>query len=116
MGKWCQQTHAEFIKDPEKQFLLPLIFYIDETDTDVFQRHPLEPLMFTLGILCNFLREKSSAWRRHAGFIPKVSQRVPEKQWVNDWDRWNWERWKRHWPNFTVSEVLQNFTTKLHRG
>jgi hypothetical protein len=72
--KWCQQTHAEFIKDPEKQFvLLPLIFYIDETDIDVFQRHPLKPLMFTLGILCNFPQEKSSAWR-HAGFIPKASK------------------------------------------
>jgi hypothetical protein len=29
--------------------------------------------MFTLGILRNFLQEKSSAWR-HAGFIPKVSK------------------------------------------
>ncbi len=71
--KWHQQTYAEFIKDPEKQFLLPLIFYIDETGTDVFQRYPLEPLMFTFGILRNFLREKSSAWR-HAGFLPKVSK------------------------------------------
>jgi hypothetical protein len=71
--EWYQQTYQKFIKDPEKQFLLPLIFYIDETGTDVFQRYPLEPLMFTLGIFRNFLREKSSAWR-HAGFIPKVSK------------------------------------------
>ncbi len=27
--EWYQQTYAEFIKDPETQFLLPLIFYID---------------------------------------------------------------------------------------
>jgi hypothetical protein len=88
--KWHQQTYAEFIKDPEKQFLLPLIFYIDETGTDVFQRCPLEPLMFTLGILPNFLREKSSAWRRHAGFIPKVSQRVPEKHCSSATTAWQW--------------------------
>jgi hypothetical protein len=69
--RWYRDTHAEFIKDPKKQFLLPLIFYIDETGTDVFQRYPLEPLMFTLGILRNFVRERSSSWR-HAGFIPKV--------------------------------------------
>jgi hypothetical protein len=42
----------------EKHFLLPLTFYIDETGTDVFQRHPLEPLMFTLGILRNFLEAR----------------------------------------------------------
>jgi hypothetical protein len=70
--KWYKQTYAEFVKDPQKQFLLPLIFYIDETGTDVFQRYPLEPLIFTSGILRNFfIRERSSSWR-HAGFIPKV--------------------------------------------
>jgi hypothetical protein len=35
--EWCKQTHAECIKDPQKQFLLPFIFYIDETGTNVFQ-------------------------------------------------------------------------------
>jgi hypothetical protein len=58
--KWYKQTYAEFVKDPQKQILLPLIFYIDETGTDVFQQYPLEPLMFTLGILRNFIRERSS--------------------------------------------------------
>jgi hypothetical protein len=71
--EWYQQTYAEFIQDPQTQFLLPLIFYIDETGTDVFQRYPLEPLMFTVGILRNFIRERSSSWR-HAGFIPKVAK------------------------------------------
>jgi hypothetical protein len=71
--KWYKQTYTEFVKDPQKQFLLPLIFYIDETGTDVFQRYPLEPLMFTFGILRNFIRERSSSWR-HAGFIPKVAK------------------------------------------
>ena len=27
--KWYKQTYTEFVKDPQKQFLLPLIFYID---------------------------------------------------------------------------------------
>jgi hypothetical protein len=71
--EWYQLTYTEFITDPQKQFLLPLIFYIDETGTDVFQRYPLEPLMFTVGILRNFIRERSSSWR-HAGFIPKVAK------------------------------------------
>jgi hypothetical protein len=71
--KWYKQTYADFVNDPQKQFLLPLIFYIDETGTGVFQRYPLEPLMFTLGILRNFIRERSSSWR-HASFIPKVAK------------------------------------------
>jgi len=71
--EWYQRTYQEFIKDPKKQFLLPLIFYVDETGTDVFQRYPLEPLMFTFAILRNFIRERSSSWR-HAGFIPKVAK------------------------------------------
>jgi hypothetical protein len=73
--EWCQQTYAEFIKDPKnKQHVLPLMFYIDETGPDVFQRCPLEPLMFTLGILHSFLWGESSAWR-HAGFIPNVEDK-----------------------------------------
>ena len=71
--KWYEETYAEFVTDPQRQFLLPLIFYIDETGTDVFQRYPLEPLMFTFGILRNSIRERSSSWR-HAGFIPKVAK------------------------------------------
>jgi hypothetical protein len=71
--KWYKQTYAEFVTDPQKKLLLPLLFYIDETGTDVFQRYPLEPLMFTLGILRNFIPERSSSWR-HAGFIPKVAK------------------------------------------
>ncbi len=60
------------MKDHDLQFLLPLIFYIDETGTDAFQRYPLEPLMFTFAVIRRHMREKSGAWR-HAGFVPKVS-------------------------------------------
>jgi hypothetical protein len=70
---WYKETYKEYITAPTKQFLLPLIFYIDETGTDVYQRYPLEPLMFTFGILRNAVREKSSSWR-HAGFVPKVGK------------------------------------------
>jgi hypothetical protein len=58
--EWHKQTCAEFINDPEKQFLLPLAFCIDEIGTVLFQRHPLEPLMFTLGILRNLATSHQS--------------------------------------------------------
>jgi hypothetical protein len=71
-SRWYSNTHQNFVKDHLNQFLMPLIFYIDETGTDAFQRYPLEPLMFTFALIRRHAREKSSAWR-HAGFVPKVS-------------------------------------------
>jgi hypothetical protein len=71
-SRWYQETHSEFVSDHDLEFLLPLIFYIDETGTDAFQRYPLEPLMFTFAIIRRHMREKSSSWR-HAGFVPKVT-------------------------------------------
>jgi hypothetical protein len=69
---WYRTTDQEFVNDHDLEFLLPLIFYIDETGTDAFQRYPLEPLMFTFALIRRHMREKSGAWR-HAGFVPKVS-------------------------------------------
>jgi hypothetical protein len=71
-SKWHRTTDQQFVKDHDLEFLLPLMFYIDETGTDAFQRHPLEPLMFTLALIRRHMREKAGAWR-HAGFVPKVS-------------------------------------------
>jgi hypothetical protein len=71
-SKWYHSTDQQFVKDHDQEFLLPLIFYIDETGTDAFQRYPLEPLMFTFAVIRRHMREKSGSWR-HAGFVPKVS-------------------------------------------
>jgi hypothetical protein len=72
-SNWCRSTDQEFVTDHDLEFLLPLIFCIDETGTDAFQRHQLELLMFTFALICRHMREKLSAWR-HAGFIPKVKE------------------------------------------
>jgi hypothetical protein len=75
---WYRSTHQSFVNNHDLdntnhdfEVLMPLIFYIDETGTDAFQRYPLEPLMFTFAIIRRHMREKSSSWR-HAGFVPKV--------------------------------------------
>jgi hypothetical protein len=36
-SRWYRSTDKESIKDHDLEFLLPLVFYIDETGTDVFQ-------------------------------------------------------------------------------
>jgi hypothetical protein len=68
-GKWYARTYAELQVNPKYDWLFPLIFYIDKTGTDVMQRFPLEPLMFTTTVLKRSVREKASAWR-HLGFMP----------------------------------------------
>ena len=72
-SRWHQTTDQQFVKDHDLEFLLPLMLHTDETGTDAFQRHPLEPLMFTLALIRRHMREKAGAWR-HAGFVPKVSE------------------------------------------
>jgi hypothetical protein len=70
-SKWHRTTDQEFANDHDLKFLLPLMFHINQTGTDAFQRHPLEPLMFTFALICKHMREKAGAWR-HAGFVPKA--------------------------------------------
>ena len=68
-SQWYHDTYTMKIDDPNKQFLVPLIFYTDKTGTDMYQRFPLEPLMFSTAILSNKARESAEAWR-HLSFIP----------------------------------------------
>jgi hypothetical protein len=50
-GSWYQNAYNHLIKDPNNEFLLPLILYIDKTGTDALQRHSLEPITFTTSII-----------------------------------------------------------------
>jgi hypothetical protein len=72
-SRWFRSTAQAFVQVRNEEFLLPLIFYIDETGTDANQRYPLEPLMFTFAVIRRHMREKASSWR-HAGFVPKISR------------------------------------------
>ena len=42
-GEWYSHTYPMKVKDPSREFLMPLILYGDKTGTDVNQRYPLEP-------------------------------------------------------------------------
>jgi len=69
---WAIETF-ESLEDfnPLTDFFLPLILYGDKTGTDVNQRYPLEPWMFTTAILRKAFREMSDLWR-HLGFLPSL--------------------------------------------
>jgi Plavaka transposase len=68
-GGWYNRTYDHLITTPHLDVLMPIIFYIDKTGTDVMQRFPLEPLMFTTTLFKHEIREKASSWR-HLGFVP----------------------------------------------
>lgn len=77
-ARWYAKTYENIISDPENEFLLPLIFYIDKTHIDVFGRLTLEPLQFTLGIFKRKLRNLPKAWRV-LGYITDSSKSSSQK-------------------------------------
>jgi hypothetical protein len=61
--------------DPDNDFFLPLVLYRDKTGTNINQRYPLEPWMFTMPVLCRHVREKANSWH-HLGFIPSLDNAI----------------------------------------
>jgi hypothetical protein len=55
--------------DPDQDYFLAMQMYGDKTGTDVKQRYPLEPWMFTLAVLRLSERQDLKNWQ-HLGFIP----------------------------------------------
>jgi hypothetical protein len=72
-GSWYSSTVAALkrIGKNSRQFLIPIIIYMDKTGTDANQRHSLELVLFTLGVFSRKLRHQTRAWRL-LGFIPDL--------------------------------------------
>ena len=70
-GSWYNEAYAHLIDDPDNEFLLPIIFYVDKTGTDIMQRHGLEPLLFTTSIISLKARQDVRCWRT-LGLIPDL--------------------------------------------
>ena len=67
-GQCYRKTYNELIRDPGKEVLLPIIFYMDSAVTGTDSNLPIEALQFTLGIFDSHTRDKAYAWR-DIGFI-----------------------------------------------
>ena len=55
-------------------FQIGIQLYLDKTGIDQYQKHTLEPVMFTLTLFKEELRNKSYAWK-HLGFIPSLQNK-----------------------------------------
>lgn len=64
------QTYKQLIKDPTKEVLLPVLFYMDGAVTGQYDHLPIEILKFTLGIFKSGTRNKLHAWR-NLGYVAK---------------------------------------------
>ncbi len=72
-GRSYIKTYRKLITDPNKQILLPVIFYIDAANTGQFADLPITALKFSLGIFNRKARDKDYCWRI-LGYIPAITK------------------------------------------
>ena len=72
-GRAYTETHRKLITKPNKQVLLPVIFYIDGANTGQFSDLPITAVKFTFGIFKRKSRDKNHFWRT-LGYVPDVSK------------------------------------------
>ena len=70
-GRAYTATYHRLVKNPGKQVLLPVIFYIDGTNTGQFTDLPVTAVKFSLGIFTRKACDKHYCWRT-LGYIPAV--------------------------------------------
>ena len=70
-GYAFQNGIANYIKFPELEEYMPIVFWIDKTHTDVHGRLKLEPLMMTLGVFNRKTRNNPMAWRT-LGYVTDI--------------------------------------------
>jgi len=72
-GKAYKESYRKYINQPDRQVLLPVIFYIDGAATAQFSDLPITALKFTLGIFNRKARARPHMWRT-LGYVPNYSQ------------------------------------------
>jgi len=70
-GKVYTETYKKLITKPDKQILLPVIFYINGAATGHFVDLNITAVKFTFGIFNRKAREKNHMWHT-LGYIPEV--------------------------------------------
>ena len=78
-GWWHKETSLDICTHPNRDILLPLVFFIDGTVLDKLGKLSVEPVSFTLGILNRKTRNLPQAWRT-LGYIEDFSNIVRANQ------------------------------------
>lgn len=67
-GLAYRETYKKLITNPQRQMLVPIVFYIDGAVTGQFDKLQVESLKMSLGILKRKTREKGYAWREQGKY------------------------------------------------
>ena len=70
-GSWYQRTVRSPDFDPRREFMIPLIGYIDATGTDAYSRFKLEPFLISFTIFKPNVLGKAQSWRL-LGMVPDL--------------------------------------------
>ena len=77
------KTNEDIIHDRDKELLVPLIVYLDETFLDTFSKLVLHPVVITLGLFNRSTRNLSMSWRS-IGYLPNFDESFGSKQYTAD--------------------------------
>src|SRR5688572_26949880 len=80
-GSWYEQAYKTMVKDPDKDFLLPIIFAMDKTTISSTARMSVYAVMFTTSLFDYSTRNKAQAWRP-LGYIPIEKNFHSSAQWT----------------------------------
>ena len=62
-GSWYRHAYQTLITNPNKQFLIPIILYIDKTVVSEKSQFSSHPVMFTIAIFDRKTRNQHNAWK-----------------------------------------------------
>src|SRR6476660_3417951 len=79
-GSWYEQAYKTMVKNPNKDFLLPIIFAMDKTTISSTARMSVHAVMFTTTLFDYKTRNKACAWRP-LGYIPIEKNSNSSAQW-----------------------------------
>jgi len=89
------QSFQQSVQTIRKAVPVPLIFFIDGTAIDRACRHSQTPVMMTLGIFNQSLRNKSVAWR-NVGFVKNNVKEQYSQQQIDAASRLIWKYPRNH--------------------
>ncbi len=79
-GLWYENAYTMMVEDPNKNFLLPIIFAMDKTTTSSTACMSIYAVMFTTTIFDYKTRNKAHAWQP-LGYIPIEKKFHSSAQW-----------------------------------
>ncbi len=113
-ASWYQNAYHHMIVDPDNEFLMPIILYLDKTGTDILQRNGLEPVLFTTSVVNRKSRQRHQCWRP-LGYIPDLQAKSSAVKAVDASSKKTAGRSTRHY-HACLDVILQSLVKAQQTG